>query len=766
VGDWKNVRHDYYALLLDMFIERWAMPWYKYTEEKNLKWTGHYWEHGWPNPKHGGDNMAMYAWHQYPGVDMLFNDEEGRPDQFGNIRAIKELSSVVNQLGKERALSETYGGSGWELTFEDMKRFGDWEYVLGVNFMNQHLSYMTIKGARKRDFPQSLSYHTPWWEKYKTLNQYFERLSLALSYGKQINKILILEPTSTTWMYFSPEQDRGYLGTEGILNKYRDSFQGMLSTLEKYQVEYDLGSERIIKDHGAIKNSKFFIGERGYDLVVLPPGFENFEPYVYDLIKKYLNAGGKVLSFSGIPYHLDGNISRKMPAYIRKYKDQWIEKKELNEAVINQFFSDENFKVIDPASWNGNIFHQRRQFTDGQLLFIVNYDPDDTGNFHFVMKGSTAIHMDPFNGEIKKLVVEAREDKIILSDQLPPNGSILIFVSDKNISADEFVQMDRTNLATIESSNTTFEQNEPNMFTLDYCDLEINGEILKDIYFYNAEEKIYEHHLKEVYGFNYNPWSVAVQYRRRILDKNNFDKGSGFKAHFPFYIENGFIPDNTRVVIEWPHLYTISCNGTILKPVEKEWWLDHSFGVFNISDQLKHGKNVITIEANPMDIHAELEPVYLTGDFGLKPGKSGWTITEPTELTLGSWKDQGLPFYSASISYIKTFNGEDEKNNYIIKLNKWSGTVAEIIVNGESAGIIGWQPYELDVSEWVEKGTNTIEVKVFGSLKNLLGPHHNNPTLGRVTPWSFFYANEHQPSGRDYHLLDYGLLEDFEIAGL
>jgi hypothetical protein len=97
-------------------------------------------------------------------------------------------------------------------------------------------------------------------------------------------------------MYFSPDQDRGYLGAEGILSKYRDSFQGMLSTLEKNQVAYDLGSERIIKDHGKIKDSKFFVGERGYDLVVLPPGFENFEPYMFDLMKKYLKDGGKVLS--------------------------------------------------------------------------------------------------------------------------------------------------------------------------------------------------------------------------------------------------------------------------------------------------------------------------------------------------------------------------------------------------------------------------------------------------------------------------------------
>ena len=27
IGDWKNVRHDYYSLLLKLFIERWSKPW-------------------------------------------------------------------------------------------------------------------------------------------------------------------------------------------------------------------------------------------------------------------------------------------------------------------------------------------------------------------------------------------------------------------------------------------------------------------------------------------------------------------------------------------------------------------------------------------------------------------------------------------------------------------------------------------------------------------------------------------------------------------
>ena len=61
-----------------------------------------------------------------------------------------------------------------------MKRLGDWEYVLGINVMNQHLSFGTITGARKYDYPQSFSYHEPWWNHYGVLAAYFARLSLAL----------------------------------------------------------------------------------------------------------------------------------------------------------------------------------------------------------------------------------------------------------------------------------------------------------------------------------------------------------------------------------------------------------------------------------------------------------------------------------------------------------------------------------------------------------------------------------------------------------
>ncbi|HOI50713.1 MAG TPA: hypothetical protein PK167_15465, partial [Prolixibacteraceae bacterium] len=57
-GNWKKVRHDYYELILEMFVDRWAKPWSNYCDEKGLKWTGHYWEHGWPEPTHGFDEAA------------------------------------------------------------------------------------------------------------------------------------------------------------------------------------------------------------------------------------------------------------------------------------------------------------------------------------------------------------------------------------------------------------------------------------------------------------------------------------------------------------------------------------------------------------------------------------------------------------------------------------------------------------------------------------------------------------------------------------
>jgi hypothetical protein len=767
IGDWKNIRHDYYSLLLNMFIDRWAKPWKTYTDTNDLKWTGHYWEHMWPNPTYVADNMALYAWHQIPGIDMLFNNEKGRPDQFGNIRAVKELGSVANQLGKKRTLSETYGGSGWDLNFSDMKRLGDWEFALGVNMMCQHLSYMTIKGARKRDFPQSFSYHAPWWNQYKILTEYFHRLSFVLSSGQQINKILIIEPTSTAWMYFSPDQGIDAIGTSGKMIVFENSFREFLKYLEKHQVEYDLGSERILSESGLVEETLLKVGRRNYSLVILPPCFENLEEHTFNLLINYLDHGGKLITFNGMPSMIDGNISRKAKETFSKYQENIMVADSISEQLIQEYLMPDEFVPEDPGNWKGDIFHHRRQMKDGQLLFFSNFDTLQTSSIQFKCKGKSVVELDLLTGKIFFHPFRQIDEFCFVNFKLPPANSKLLFVSEKNEKFPEIKISDVEKSKPLPSGKTRIRINGLNALTLDYCDLEVNDKTYKDIYFYQAADSVFKDYLGEIYGFNYNPWSVAVQYRTNILDKNeNLELTKGYAAHFEFYIAEGFLPDQIQAVIENPGLNSVSINDHPISPIPEKWWLDREFGVYDLSDLIGPGHNRLTIQVAPMNVLAELEPVYLIGNYSVYPEEKGWRIHPPEDPKLGSWKEQGLPFFSESVSYIKNISVEDQVPESVkVVVPSWNGAVAEIIVNHEHVGAIAWPPDALDISTWLKQGENEIEVKIFGSLKNLLGPHHNHPTRGFVTPWSFFYAPAHQPPGSEYDLNDYGLLQDFQLTG-
>lgn len=132
-------------------------------------------------------------------------------------------------------------------------------------------------------------------------------------------------------------------------------------------------------------------------------------------------------------------------------------------------------------------------------------------------------------------------------------------------------------------------------------------------------------------------------------------------------------------------------------------------------------------------------------------------------LATGSWKSQGLPFYPGEVAYTRDFKLEGRPARYLVRLGRWSGTVAEVRVNGESAGIIGWQPYECEITSLVKPGVNHIEVIVTGSNQNRQGPHHGNNYPGRVGPADFHSAPATMPPGDSYRMFDYGLMEEFQV---
>lgn len=751
VGSWKQVRHDYYQTLLELFIDRWAKPCYAYCEERGLQFTGHYWEHAWPEMVYGPDNMAMYAWQHMPGIDMLMNQfNEVEPQaQFGNVRSVKEVRSVANQMGQKRILCETYGAAGWEETFEDFKRLGDWQTALGVNFMNQHLSHLSIAGDRKYDCPPSFSAHSPWWPHYKTLNQHFSRLSVAMTMGEQMNDILVIEPTTTIWFYYVTWDSRPKLWEIGR------NFQHFVTTIEKAQSEYDLGSEQLIKDHGSIRRGCFEVGQRAYSTVVIPPLTENLNGRTFELLQEFAAQGGKIVCFAS-PALVDGRESEDATRFFAE-SPAVIRETELSSVVIAKHFHSKEFQLKRSAG--GNLFHQRREFKDGQVLLLVNSSLEESSTGSIKMHGADAVELNTFTGKVTDYPEETiGEDSLTVDFDLSPGGSLLLYIFDKQRK--EFPQISRPKQKDRITATTPLEIRpaHPNVLAIDFCDLNVGGKLYQNMHIYEADQLVYKH-----YGFpEGNPWGTAIQYKDNIVARDTMTH-EGFSATYHFFIEN--VPDRStlKAIVERAELYTISLNGKEISNRSKEWWMDTDFRVLPIGNYVNSGKNSLTISVKPMKLDAELAPIYLSGDFSLCSANQGWSIASPKKtIELGSWKSQGWPFYAQDMIYTQTFNISVLEPYYEVQLRKWNGTVAEVIVNGKPAGIIGFKPYTLDISQWIRAGENCIEVKVVGSNKNLFGPFHNDSSIGFVTP-NLYKGTTEWPSGKDYRQLDYGLYEPFEL---
>ena len=72
----------------------------------------------------------------------------------------KQAQSIVRQMGKNGMLSELYGVIGWDGDFREHKLHGDWQAALGVTQRVHHLAWFSMRGYRKRDYPQSIFYQS------------------------------------------------------------------------------------------------------------------------------------------------------------------------------------------------------------------------------------------------------------------------------------------------------------------------------------------------------------------------------------------------------------------------------------------------------------------------------------------------------------------------------------------------------------------------------------------------------------------------------
>lgn len=296
-----------------------------------------------------------------------------------------------------------------------------------------------------------------------------------------------------------------------------------------------------------------------------------------------------------------------------------------------------------------------------------------------------------------------------------------------------------------------------NSMIIDYCDLELDGRIYKDMCALFAGKEVYRHR-----GYPDNPWDNQVQYKRRYLDSNQFGEGTGFTASYRFCVED--VPEIAELAAEQGQQYEVMLNG---KPViwREGYYLDDLTAVADIAGMLKKGENIVVLKTDRFDVRLEVEPVYIRGEFHVVPREGIWTITKKEKLQYGTWIEQGYPMYEGAVLYSYTFSKE-KAGKVIVSVPQMETTCASLFVNGIETGLVGVNGnYLFDITEYCVPGNNEIIVRVCGGFKNLLGPHHcaDQP---RRSAWPEMWRQSPRfgrPGADKYDLIPYGMQEGIRV---
>jgi hypothetical protein len=460
---------------------------------------------------------------------------------------------------------------------------------------------------------------------------------------------------------------------------------------------------------------------------------------------------------------VDGAESTQVNELVAKNPENWIVAENLDDAATLKLLGRDEFTMYDQTQ-NGMLYHQRRILEDGQLLFVVNSHSTKQAAAEITVEGKYVSKLDLVSGDIFSYPAKTEKGKVTFQVDLDPVGSVMFTVTNEKPDEPEFTTVSGTGTVVESSGATSVKRESDNIMMVNYLDIKTAKSNKKDIYFMDALIGLFNENGVEM-G---NPWQHKIQYKKTWLELDSlFTKDSWFEASYHFNINQNLdatAMKSIRAVVERPGLWKVFINGNEVSKNEGSFWIDREFPQFAIGEFLKPGKNTITLKAPRMHILAEVMPIYLLGDFLVQPSKQGFEIAGGDIETLGSWREAGLPFYSQKVAYSEKFNiSKSNGTSFKVKLNQWNGSLAEVFVNNQSAGVIAWQPNELDVTSLLKEGENEITVKVIGSLTNTFGFFYQKNDSWIFGPHSWNYAPKNIPAASEYFLMDYGLMEPFEL---
>lgn len=239
--------------------------------------------------------------------------------------------------------------------------------------------------------------------------------------------------------------------------------------------------------------------------------------------------------------------------------------------------------------------------------------------------------------------------------------------------------------------------------------------------------------------------------------------GSGSAFTHRFAIDKGISPaalGSLRVGIERPWLCRVEINGVAIEQDRGERWFDENMRSFAIGQAARLGENALSLTAKPFHMLCNIMPVYVIGDFALAPAGRGFTIVNPSGLTMGDWTGQGMPFYPDRVRYEYAFSLPQQAQGLVARIPAWEGSVAVVLLDGREVGPVMHPPYECEIAGPTQAGNHVLAVDILGSMRNMMGSHHVEKLPLR---WTYEGAPAHMPPGKSYRLDASGLMEKPEL---
>ncbi len=690
--------HDHVA---ERFAAAFADTVGRWCEESGIALTGHMMEEPTlESQTHAlGDAMRSYRSFQLPGIDMLC-------DQYEYTTA-KQAQSAAHQYGRGGVLSELYGVTGWDFDFAGHKCQGDWQAALGVTVRVHHLSWVSMEGEAKRDYPASILHQSPWWEKYAVVEDHFARVNVALTSGRPHVRVGMLHPIESFWLCYGPKDSTAIERDEREYT-FRQATNWLLSGL----IDFDYICESLLPELNTPEASaRFQVGEMAYDTVLVPP-MRTIRSSTLDRLEAFVDGGGKLLFAGEIPSLVDA-----VPSERAKRLASRARRVEFTQSQILTALAD--CREIEVLSGDGShpasLLHQIRDIGSTRHLFVCHTDRKwGLGTVMVRIRGNWCVEkMDTATGEISGLAARHENGWTELDWACPAHGHLLIRLTPG-------IRTEKIGTATAETIQghgiylagpVPVTLSEPNALLLDQAEWRLDGgdwqpreEILR------LDDCVRDAlGLKRRGGQMAQPWTEPED-----------DTVLGC-LELRFRITCEAAVPSPQLAIEQPEWIALEVDGASVPVVETGWWVDECLRTLKLPS-LAVGKHELLVRVKYRK-KTNVEWCYLLGDFGVRVAGRDAVITAPVrQLAFGDWTCQGLPFYTGNLTYHCTFDSAAAADMEL-RVPHFSGAMLDACLDDGDTADIAFAPFTADLGR-VGAGSHRLDITLYGNRHNAFGALH------------------------------------------